>query len=217
MVACVTATSSIWRAEGCGCRGVRCRAVPAAVAWRGEDDGDRRCGRCWGSCICAVWSPARWPTRCRRRRRGGCRGCRARLSLSSCRRCWGRATAERRGRRDYAVLVMLARLGLRAGEVAALRFEDVDWRAGELRSSGKGRRIGAAAAARPMSARRSSPTCRPVGRRPRRTARCSCASAPAPWPDDGRGDAGRGVAAAPAPGSARSTRTGCATPPRRRC
>lgn len=44
------------------------------------------------------------------------------------------------GRRDYAVLVMLARLGLRAGEVAALRIEDVDWRAGELRISGKGRR-----------------------------------------------------------------------------
>lgn len=44
------------------------------------------------------------------------------------------------GRRDYAVLVMLARLGLRAGEVAVLRIEDVDWRAGELRISGKGRR-----------------------------------------------------------------------------
>jgi integrase/recombinase XerD len=44
------------------------------------------------------------------------------------------------GRRDYAVLVLLARLGLRAGEVAALRLEDVDWRAGELRIAGKGRR-----------------------------------------------------------------------------
>jgi integrase/recombinase XerD len=44
------------------------------------------------------------------------------------------------GRRDYAVLVMLARLGLRAGEVAALRLEDIDWRAGELRIVGKGRR-----------------------------------------------------------------------------
>ena len=44
------------------------------------------------------------------------------------------------GRRDYAVLVMLARLGLRAGEVAALGLEDVDWRAGELRITGKGRR-----------------------------------------------------------------------------
>jgi site-specific recombinase XerD len=44
------------------------------------------------------------------------------------------------GRRDFAVLVMLARLGLRAGEVAALELEDVDWRAGELRITGKGRR-----------------------------------------------------------------------------
>jgi integrase/recombinase XerD len=44
------------------------------------------------------------------------------------------------GRRDYAVLVMLARLGLRRGEVAALKLEDVDWRAGELRIAGKGRR-----------------------------------------------------------------------------
>ena len=35
---------------------------------------------------------------------------------------------------------MLARLGLRAGEVAALKLEDVDWRAGELRIAGKGRR-----------------------------------------------------------------------------
>lgn len=54
--------------------------------------------------------------------------------LNSC----DRASAG--GRRDYAVLVMLARLGLRAGEVAALRLEDVDWRAGELRIVGKGRR-----------------------------------------------------------------------------
>ena len=44
------------------------------------------------------------------------------------------------GRRDHAVLVMLARLGLRAGEIAALKLEDVDWRAGELMIAGKGRR-----------------------------------------------------------------------------
>jgi len=54
--------------------------------------------------------------------------------LASC----DRGTAV--GRRDYAVLVVLARLGLRAGEVAALRLEDVDWRAGELVITGKGRR-----------------------------------------------------------------------------
>lgn len=44
------------------------------------------------------------------------------------------------GRRDYAVLVMLLRLGLRAGEVAALRLEDIDWHAGQLVIHGKGRR-----------------------------------------------------------------------------
>ena len=44
------------------------------------------------------------------------------------------------GRRDLAILTLLLRLGLRAGEVAALSLEDVDWRAGELIVVGKGRR-----------------------------------------------------------------------------
>jgi len=44
------------------------------------------------------------------------------------------------GRRDYAVLLMLLRLGLRASEVAAMRLDDVDWRAGEIVVRGKGRR-----------------------------------------------------------------------------
>lgn len=45
------------------------------------------------------------------------------------------------GRRDYAVLVLLARLGLRGAEVAALELDDVDWRGGEIAIRGKGRRI----------------------------------------------------------------------------
>lgn len=46
------------------------------------------------------------------------------------------------GRRDYAVLLLLARLGLRAGEVALLELEDIDWKAGSLSVHGKtGRRI----------------------------------------------------------------------------
>ena len=45
------------------------------------------------------------------------------------------------GRRDYAVLMLLARLGLRAGEVTALRLDDIDWRAGELLVRGKGPRL----------------------------------------------------------------------------
>ena len=42
------------------------------------------------------------------------------------------------GRRDYAILLLLARLGLRAGEVVALRLDDIDWRAGEILVRGKG-------------------------------------------------------------------------------
>ena len=44
------------------------------------------------------------------------------------------------GRRDYAIVLLLARFGLRAGEVAAIELEDVDWRAGLLLVRGKGSR-----------------------------------------------------------------------------
>jgi len=44
-------------------------------------------------------------------------------------------------RRDEAILVLLVRLGLRAGEVASLRLEDLDWRAGVVRVRGKRGRI----------------------------------------------------------------------------
>jgi integrase/recombinase XerD len=44
------------------------------------------------------------------------------------------------GRRDFAVLMLLIRLGLRAGEVAALTLDDINWRAGELMVRGKGDR-----------------------------------------------------------------------------
>src|SRR5437870_6032562 len=44
------------------------------------------------------------------------------------------------GRRDYAILLLLARLGLRAGEVAALALEDFDWESGRLTVRGKGNR-----------------------------------------------------------------------------
>jgi integrase/recombinase XerD len=44
------------------------------------------------------------------------------------------------GRRDYAVILILLRLGLRAGEVANLSLEDIDWRAAEIVVHGKGRR-----------------------------------------------------------------------------
>lgn len=53
------------------------------------------------------------------------------------------ASCDRRrtvGRRDYAILLLLVRLGLRAGEVAAMQLEDLDWRAGEILVRGKGDR-----------------------------------------------------------------------------
>jgi integrase/recombinase XerD len=45
------------------------------------------------------------------------------------------------GSRDYAILLLLARLGLRSGEVAFLELEDIDWKGGCLSVHGKsGRR-----------------------------------------------------------------------------
>jgi len=42
------------------------------------------------------------------------------------------------GRRDHAVLMLLTRLGLRAGEVQSLTVDDIDWRQGEIVVHGKG-------------------------------------------------------------------------------
>lgn len=44
-----------------------------------------------------------------------------------------------RGHRDYAILLLLARLGLRAGEIVTLELGDIRWRAGEIIVRGKGR------------------------------------------------------------------------------
>ena len=41
------------------------------------------------------------------------------------------------GRRDYAILLLLARLGLRAGEIVALTLDDIDWDTGLLTIRGK--------------------------------------------------------------------------------
>jgi len=51
--------------------------------------------------------------------------------------CDRRSTA---GRRDFAILTVLARLGLRAAEVASLTLDDFDWRIGEVVVAGKGNR-----------------------------------------------------------------------------
>jgi site-specific recombinase XerD len=50
-----------------------------------------------------------------------------------------RACDRRRavGRRDYAMIVLMLRLGLRANEVATLQLEDLDWRSGQVTVHGK--------------------------------------------------------------------------------
>ncbi len=71
------------------------------------------------------------------------------------------------GRRDHAILVLLARLGLRAGEVAALKMEDFDWVHGEVEVHSKGGRrdrlplpyeVGEAVVAYILNGRPASPT-----------------------------------------------------------
>lgn len=52
----------------------------------------------------------------------------------------GCGTGTAAGLRDLAMITLLARLGLRAGEVAGLMLDDIDWRAGEITVTGKGRR-----------------------------------------------------------------------------
>ena len=47
---------------------------------------------------------------------------------------------SRVGRRDRAILLLLARLGLRANDIVQLRLGDVDWKGAEIQVSGKGRR-----------------------------------------------------------------------------
>ena len=61
-------------------------------------------------------------------------GAEAAALLAAC----DRATAQ--GLRDYAIVLILTRMGLRAREIAALTIEDVDWRSGIVVISGKGGR-----------------------------------------------------------------------------
>ena len=46
-----------------------------------------------------------------------------------------------RGRRDYAILLLLERLGLRAGEIVSLELDDILWRSGEIVVHGKGKLV----------------------------------------------------------------------------
>ena len=75
------------------------------------------------------------------------------------------------GRRDHAILLLLVRLGLRAGEVARLELAAFEWRAGEIVVHGKGRPLHDCRSPR-MLARRSAPISRAV--RTPTPGRCSC-------------------------------------------
>jgi len=54
-------------------------------------------------------------------------------------RCCDRRTKV--GKRDYTILLLLARLGLRSGEVTKLTLDDIGWTAGEFLIRGKGARL----------------------------------------------------------------------------
>jgi integrase/recombinase XerD len=45
------------------------------------------------------------------------------------------------GKRDRAILLLLARLGLRAGDIVELRVDDIDWKGAWISVCGKGRRL----------------------------------------------------------------------------
>lgn len=47
--------------------------------------------------------------------------------------------ASAMGRRDFAILMMLSKIGLRADEIATLTLDDIDWRAGDMLVRAKGR------------------------------------------------------------------------------
>lgn len=83
------------------------------------------------SLVAAVPSPASWRLAPLPR---GLEPWQVRRLLAACDR------RTRAGRRDYAMLLLLARLGLRAGEVARLELDDIDWRSAELTVRGKGDR-----------------------------------------------------------------------------
>ena len=81
------------------------------------------------------------------------------------------------GRRDYAILMLLSRLGLRAGEAAAARAGDIDWRSGTILVRGKGGRD-EQMPLRPTPGQRSRTTAGTPGRSPRPAECCSCTPVP---------------------------------------
>jgi integrase len=118
------------------------------------------------------------------------------------------------GQRDRAILLLLARLGLRAGDIVQMQLHDIDWKGGWIHVTGKGRRetrlpltreVGDALVAYPRGDRPRAPRGArrtraqlPSRRDIRRRARAGCGSRPHPVrPFRDRRDAGQLAAAAP--------------------
>ena len=123
-------------------RDVLCRPrVPRALASVGDGAGDRAAV---AAAVLAAWRATRiasWRRRCRRRRSGPRDRCPEPLStdvVAAMRASCDEHTVV--GARDFAILTVLHRLGLRAGEVAGLELADLDWRHGEFVVRGKANR-----------------------------------------------------------------------------
>jgi len=103
------------------------RAADTSCRW------SRRCGRSYGFCAIAAISPRIWPPQF-----PPCQLAKKRFAGNTCplKQCKQFLIAADLttivGRRDYAILLLLARLGLRAGEVVTLQLEDIDWDNGQL-------------------------------------------------------------------------------------
>ena len=127
------------------------------------------------------------------------------------------ASCDRRtlaGRRNYAILLLLARLGLRAGEVAGLQLDDVDWRRGELLIRGKGGRQDVL----PLPVDVGEALVSYLRRRPRCQCRAVFLRVTAPRQELNRSTIGWVVrAACDRAGLPRTARIGCGTRPRPRC
>jgi site-specific recombinase XerD len=87
-------------------------------------------GRCRPGLEQALVSPASWSQHSLPRG----------LSPEQVERILAACPSTPRGIRDRAILLLLIRLGLRAGDVAALRFSDLDFEAGTIQVAGKGGR-----------------------------------------------------------------------------
>ena len=98
------------------------------------------CATCSSFCSGAARPSAISPTACRASPRPPATTCHAILTPKRSSGCIEAVrTNDAVGRRNYAMLLLMARLGLRAPEVIAIQLDDIDWRAGEILIRGKGK------------------------------------------------------------------------------